>query len=351
MAGHGVLGHRRSERGGPVRGIRREQNFTRPRQRAPPGPRGPGRVQLASPVVKGSVRRQRRAGLTGLVTVLVLTAAAGGLSVGDAVLLGLVEGITEYLPVSSTGHLTVVSRLLGIGTTAAERTAADAYAIVIQAGAILAVLVLYRARVRLVLDGVFRRDPAGRRLLAVLAAGFVPAAAVGFFLGDLIQANLFGVGPVAGAWIAGGLLILAVARRWHRPEGRQIEDLTVRDGLVVGVAQILALWPGVSRSLVTILAAMGLGIATPAAVELSFLLGVVTLGAATGYEAARNGGEIVATFGIAAPAVGFVVAFVSAVAAIRWLVGYVSNHPLTGFGWYRIAIGVAAVGLLAAGVV
>lgn len=248
---------------------------------------------------------------------------------------------------SSTGHLTVVSRLLGIGTTAADRTAADAYAIVIQAGAIVAVLVLYRHRVRLVLDGIFRADPAGRRLLAVLAAGFVPAAAVGFLLGDLIQERLFGVGPVAGAWIAGGVLILAVARRWHRPEGRQIEDLTVRDGLLVGAAQVLALWPGVSRSLVTMLGAMGLGIATPAAVELSFLLGVVTLGAATGYEAVRNGGEIVATFGIAPPAIGFLVAFASAMAAIRWLVGYVSTHPLTIFGWYRIAVGVIAFGLLA----
>lgn len=293
--------------------------------------------------MEGKIRR-----LAGLAALVALTAASGGLGVGEAILLGVVEGVTEYLPVSSTGHLTVVSRLLGIGT-GADRTAADAYAIVIQAGAILAVLVLYRERVRLVLDGIFRADPAGRRLLAVLVSGFVPAGIVGFLLGDLIQERLFGLGPVAGAWIAGGVVILAVARRWHRPEGRQIEDLTVRDGLLVGAAQILALWPGVSRSLVTMLGAMALGVATPAAVELSFLLGVVTLGVATGYEALRDGGEIVAAFGIAAPALGFVAAFVSAVAAIRWLVAYVSHHPLTVFGWYRIAVGVATVALLAAG--
>lgn len=293
----------------------------------------------------------RRSRFARLAAVLLLTAAAeAGLGIGEAVLLGLVEGITEYLPVSSTGHLTVVSRLLGIGT-GADRTAADAYAIVIQAGAILAVLILYRSRVRLVFDGIVRADPAGRRLLAVLVVGFVPAGVVGFLLGDAIQERLFGLGPVAGAWIAGGILILAVARRWHRPEGRGIGDLTVRDGLIVGAAQILALWPGVSRSLVTILGAMALGVATPAAVELSFLLGVVTLGAATAYEAVRDGGEILATFGVAAPLVGFLVAFVSAVAAVRWLVGYVSDHPLTLFGWYRIAVGLATFGLLAAGVV
>jgi undecaprenyl-diphosphatase len=272
------------------------------------------------------------------------------LGAGDAVVLGLVEGITEYLPVSSTGHLTVTQRLLGVGDAPDEKAAADAYAIVIQAGAILAVLLLYHRRVRSMAAGLVRRDADGQRLAVALTVAFIPAALIGVALGDTIKERLFGVGPVAGAWIAGGVAILLLAPRWQRPHGRPLEAVTARDALIVGLAQALALWPGVSRSLVTILGALALGLSIGAAVEFSFLLGMATLGAATGYEAVRSGSEIVDRFGVGAPLIGFAVALVSAALAVRWLVEYLTTRTLGGFGWYRLAAGTAAFALLAAGV-
>lgn len=272
------------------------------------------------------------------------------LGVGDAVVLGLVEGITEYLPVSSTGHLTVTQRLLGIGDVPAEKAAADAYAIVIQAGAILAVLLLYHQRVGSMAAGLTRQDQDGRRLLTALLLAFVPAALIGFALGDAIKERLFGVAPVAAAWIAGGVAILVLAPRWQRPHGRPLEAIGARDALIIGAAQALALWPGVSRSLVTILGALAVGLSIGAAVEFSFLLGMVTLGAATGYEALRSGSEIVDRFGVAAPLIGFAVALVSAAFAVRWLVEYLTTRTLAGFGWYRLAAGAGAFALLATGV-
>lgn len=287
-----------------------------------------------------------------VVATVVIAAAAGadGLGVADALILGMVEGLTEYLPVSSTGHLTVTQRLLGIGTTDADRAAADSYAIVIQAGAILAVLVLYRRRVLAMARGLVGRDEGGRHLLGVMTASFLPAALLGLALGDTIKERLFGVGPVAGAWAVGGVAILVLGRRLVGGD-RPLEGLRLSDGLVIGAAQALALWPGVSRSLVTILAALALGLALGAAVEYSFLLGLVTLGAATVYEAVGEGSTIVAAYGLVTPAVGFVVAFVSAVAAVRWMVGYLQDHGLALFGWYRLAIAALAAVLLATGVV
>ncbi len=287
-----------------------------------------------------------------LVALLVFASVAtpSELTVADAVLLGVVEGVTEYLPISSTGHLTVTQRLLGIGDTAAERPAADAYAIAIQAGAILAVVVLYHHRIRALARGLVGRDAEGRRLAAVLVASMVPAGILGLVLGDAIKERLFGVGPVAIAWLVGAVAILVLAPRW-REGTAALESLTVRDGLVIGLAQALALWPGVSRSLVTILAALALGYAMGAAVEYSFLLGLGTLGAATAYEAVVDGALIVEAFGLAAPLWGFAAAFVSAVAAIRWMVSYLEHHDLAIFAWYRLAIAALAGMLLVTGVV
>lgn len=276
---------------------------------------------------------------------LALAVTSGGLEVWEALLLGLVEGITEYLPVSSTGHLLVVSRLLGIR----ESEAADAYAIVIQAGAIAAVLGLYRHRVGSMLRGIVGRHAEGRRLLGVLVAAFLPAALLGFLLGDAIKSRLFEVVPVAVAWIVGGLAILAFSR-FGRTGDRGIEQLTIRDGLVIGVAQALALWPGTSRSLVAILGGLLIGLSIVAAVEFSFLLGLVTLGAATAYEASQRGGIIIESFGVAAPLVGFVAAAVSAATAVRWLVSYLEQQRLAVFGWYRITIALLVIGLVGAGV-
>lgn len=268
------------------------------------------------------------------------------LGAAEAVVLGVVEGVTEYLPVSSTGHLLVSQEVLGIGEE--DRAAADAYAVVIQLGAILAVLVLYRDRIRSMLGGMAGRDPTGRRLALALVAGFVPAAVIGLALEEVIKDHLFGVVPVAAAWVVGGLAILAFTFRGVRA-GRALEQITIRDGLLIGLAQALALWPGVSRSLVTILGGLAVGLATVAAVEYSFLLGLATLGAATIYEGVQSGSEIVDRFGIVTPVLGLVVALVSAVVAVRWMVTYLQTRSLAVFGWYRVAIGALTFALVALG--
>lgn len=285
------------------------------------------------------------AAVVALALVMVVARGTGRLDVPAAVVLGLVEGLTEFLPVSSTGHLTVVERLLDL-----RSDAADAYAIVIQGGAILAVLVLYRERLRIMVRGVGRRDPVGRRLVGAVGLAFVPAAAVGFVFGDAIKERLFGVGPVAAAWAAGGIVILVAARRIDQG-GTPLEGLGWWQAVVIGAAQMAALWPGVSRSLVTILVGVGVGLSLSAAVEFSFLLGFVTLGAATGYEVARRGGDIVATFGVVAPLTGFVVAFVAAVASVRWMVSYLRHGSLAVFGVYRLVVAALAVALLLTGVI
>jgi undecaprenyl-diphosphatase len=266
-------------------------------------------------------------------------------SVVEAIVLGIIEGLTEYLPVSSTGHLTVAERLFDL-----RGDAADAYVVVIQAGAILAVLLLYRARVASMFAGLLGRDEVGRSLLTALVVAFAPAGVLAFLLGDAIKDRLFGVGPVAAAWAVGGVVILVVAPRL-RTQGADLASLAPRAALIVGVAQAFALWPGVSRSLVTILAGVAVGLSLAAAVEFSFLLGLVTLGAATTYDAGRHGGEIVDTFGFLSPALGFVVAFAAAVVAIRWMVAYLERGSLAVFGYYRLgAAGIAAL-LLAANAV
>ncbi|MDE0805041.1 MAG: undecaprenyl-diphosphate phosphatase [Acidimicrobiales bacterium] len=272
------------------------------------------------------------------------------LSVLHAIVLGLVEGLTEFLPISSTGHLLVAQRVLGLGGTEDADMALDTYAICIQAGAIAAVLVLYRQRIAQLVQGLGGRSEDGRRLLIALVAAFIPAAAIGVALSDPIRSALFGVGPVAGAWIVGGLAILWVTRKpWSNGGTATLEELTVRHALIIGLAQALALWPGVSRSLVTILAGLALGYTMRAAVEFSFLLGLVTLTAATAYEGVRSGGQLVDTFGVATPLLGLAVAFVSAVLAVRWMVSWLQSRGLAVFGWYRIAIGVVAVTAIALG--
>ncbi|GIU89008.1 MAG: undecaprenyl-diphosphatase 2 [Acidimicrobiia bacterium] len=280
------------------------------------------------------------------------TDAGGELSVLDAVVLGVVEGVTEYLPVSSTGHLLVTQELLGVGTTDDTEDAADTYAITIQSGAILAVVVLYAGRLRSMAKGVLGRDPEGRHVASAVAVAVAPAVVVALAFESTIKDRLFGPGPVIAAWLVGGVGILAASRMLAaRPPGTiTLESVPLRIALVVGVVQAVALWPGVSRSLVTILAALFCGLVMRDALELSFLLGLVVLTGATLYEAASNGGELIDTFGIVDPLVGFAVAFVSAIVAVRWLVGYLGRHGLDIFGWYRIGIACVALGLLATGV-
>lgn len=292
--------------------------------------------------------------MTGLAILLAVVAwsvtEAGDvvLSIPEALLLGMIEGLTEFLPISSTGHLTVVQDLLGLTETGRAKAAADAYAIAIQAGAIVAVVGIYRRRVAntvMSLAGRGRDQAGGRRMAVALGVAFLPAAVAGLVLGDTIKAHLFGTWPVVAAWVVGGVVILA----WPSAVGaggRVLESITARDALVIGLVQVLALWPGVSRSLVVILAALAIGLSLAASVEFAFLLGLVTLGAATLYETFDQGGVIVGEFGVGPPVVGFVAAFVSAAAAVVWMVSYVERRGLAVFGWYRIAVA-AVVALLA----
>ena len=264
----------------------------------------------------------------------------------QALVLGIVEGLTEYLPVSSTGHLLLTQRLLGIESS----TAADAFAICIQAGAILAVLGLYRARVAQMTLGVVGRDPVGQRLAFAIIAAFIPAAVLGLLLEKPIKLYLFGgdawgMWPIVAAWLVGGIAILVVSRLRRRRGGTRqtglnLEHLTLRMALIVGFAQCIAMWPGVSRSLVTIVGGLLVGLSLPAAVEFSFLLGVVTLTAATAYDAFKNGGEMLATYGPTPLLIGFGAAWLSAVIAVKWMVSYLQSHGLEIFGWYRVVLAI-----------
>lgn len=279
------------------------------------------------------------------------TTAANELTAFKAVILGLVEGITEYLPISSTGHLHVTQQILGIGTTPATKEAADTYAITIQLGAILAVLLLSWGRIVEVVQGLFGRSEPGRRLLLALVIAFAPAAITGVLFDDAIKQHLLAVGPIVAAWVVGAAAIFLLAPRLTGAGGAPLDLIAPRQALVIGVAQILALWPGTSRSLVTILAALAAGLTLGAAVEFSFLLGLVTLSAATLFDGATHGGDLVQTYGILNPLIGLVVAFASAVVAVRWMVGYLQSHDLRIFGWYRIAVAVVALLLVATNVI
>jgi undecaprenyl-diphosphatase len=277
----------------------------------------------------------------------VVAASESALSVGQAILFGVVEGLTEFLPISSTGHLLVLARILDVGQHGKAEDAIKSYEIAIQAGAILAVLGLYRHRFVTMAEGVTGKSEDGRRVLVGVVLAFIPAGLVAFLLEDVIKDVLFGVGPVLVAWVVGGVLILVLSRNGVLAPtgGRALEQLSARHALIIGIAQIAALWPGTSRSLVTIVAALLLGYSMAAAVEFSFLLGFLTLGVATGYQVLKDGQEMIDAFGWFTPLVGLVAAFVAAVVSIKWMVGYLERHDLSIFGWYRLAIA-AVVGLL-----
>ncbi len=280
------------------------------------------------------------------------------LSLRNAAVLGLVEGATEYLPVSSTGHLILTENILGLVDDPAAKRAADAYAIVIQAGAILAVLGLYRKRIRQMLLGLLGRDAAGKRLAGNLVLAFLPAVVVGLSFEHQIKARLFGLWPVTAAWFAGGIFLVFLGRRRAQAvsghggggAGLSLESFGWRQALGIGLIQCLAMWPGVSRSLATIAGGLLMGAELGAAVEFSFLLGLLTLGAATVYEAYRNGAMIMANFGLVGPLLGFACAFVSAWVSIKWMVSFLQRGSLAVFGWYRIALALLVAALLLAGV-
>lgn len=271
------------------------------------------------------------------------------MNIGQSVVIGIVEGITEYLPVSSTAHIILFQKLLGIAPhTEKEKNTADAYAVCIQLGAILAVLGLYWNRFKKILKGMIGKDKEGLALLVNIIIAFIPAVVLGLIFDDIIKHYLFNMWPIVFAWVVGGAVILALNKKTDPKtnKGKDIEDMTKLDALKIGLVQCVAMWPGVSRSLSTILGGIFTGLSVAASVEFSFLLGVVTLGAATLYDGYKYAGDIISSYGILSPVLGLIVAFVSAVAAIKWLVNYLNSHGLRIFGWYRIIIGIIVAVLI-----
>ncbi|AQT67618.1 Undecaprenyl-diphosphatase [Anaerohalosphaera lusitana] len=274
--------------------------------------------------------------------------AENNFSTFDAILLGVVEGITEYLPVSSTGHLLFLQKMLGLAETEQAEAAADSYAIIIQSGAILAVLGLYFKRVRQVSVGMFTGDP-GRQIGINLIIAFLPAAIVGLLLQSTIKSVLFGPWPIVVAWLAGGIVILAWKRHPDKkasPADTILETMTARQALIIGLIQCIAMWPGVSRSLATILGGLLVGLPLVAAVEFSFLLGGITLGAATVYELVVHGSIVLEAYDPATAFVGFLFSLISAAIAVKWLVTYLKTHSMAIFGYYRIGLAIAAAAYL-----
>lgn len=283
----------------------------------------------------------------------------------QAIVLGLVEGITEYLPISSTGHLVIAASLMGLDDPA-RKHAVDAYAIVIQGGAILAVLGLYRARVWSMVRGAMGLDPGGLRLAGNLVIAFVPAAALGLALDDAIEKHLFNPLSVTLALGVGGAYMLAVEHWRRRRAGRRDGAAPAADAapgetdplyamrpsraLMIGLLQCAALWPGTSRSMMTITGGLLAGLRPAQAAEFSFLLGLLTLGAATGYKAVRSA-DALATLGAVPIAVGLIVAAASAALAVHWLVGFLTRRGLGPFAWYRFVLCGVLLSLWLAGVV
>lgn len=264
----------------------------------------------------------------------------------QSVLLGVVEGLTEFLPVSSTAHLLLTQRILGM-----RGEAANAYAISIQGGAIVAVLALYRARIASMAAGALGRDPIGRRTAINVIAAFIPAAVLGKLFDKAIEQHLLGLWPVVVAWLVGGVAILWIDRHAHRRArgGVSLDALDLRSAVLIGLAQCLAMWPGTSRSLATIVAGLLLGLEMAAAVEFSFLLGVVTLTAAAGYKLVKGGVAMLHDYGALNIAVGFAVATLSAAASVKWMVAWLHKHGLGVFGWYRVALALAVAAALLSG--
>jgi undecaprenyl-diphosphatase len=263
-----------------------------------------------------------------------------------AVLLGIVEGLTEFLPVSSTGHLVLVGHWLGLSD---DDPATSSFEIVVQLGAILAVVAHYRVLLAQRLRGLFTGDAASRRLLVALVLAFAPAAVAGLLLRKTIKAHLFGTLPVAGALVVGGVVMIVVERvraRRRRTGQEGLEHVTPGRALAIGFAQCLSMWPGTSRSMCTIVAGQLTGLSTGTAAEFSFLLALPTLGAATLYEGFKARHVLASNVGMASLAVGLVVSFFVAWGVIAGFLRYLKSRGLEPFGWYRVALGLLVLWIL-----
>jgi len=293
---------------------------------------------------------------------------AAELSVADAVILGAVEGVTEYLPVSSTGHLIIATHLLGLeseqplhsrdgqplwfeapsakhpaGVPLTAKLAADTYTIVIQFGAIAAVAGLYWRQLRAMLRGLLGLDPAGLRLLRNLLIAFLPAAVIGFAVHRWIDAHLFSIGAVIVAQAAGAGLILWAEgyRRRRATQGTataEAANLAPRQALNIGLLQCVALWPGTSRSMMTIIGGYLAGLDPRRAAEFSFLLGLATLTGATVLKSHQSGGAMIQVFGWSHVLLGCLVAAITAALAVRFLVNWLSRHGMAAFAYYRLVL-------------
>lgn len=299
---------------------------------------------------------------------------AAALGARDAIVLGLVEGVTEFLPISSTGHLIIANDLLGLdseqpllgadgrplwhkppsaehpaGVPLTLKVAADAYAVIIQAGAILAVVFLYWRQFLGMALGLVGRSSAGFRLLRNVLLAFLPVAVAGFLLHDWIDRHLFSVPAVIAALVGGAFLMLAAERWRRRNSGRgyarnEPSDLTPVVALRIGLIQCLALWPGTSRSMVTIVGGYLAGLSPARAAEFSFLVGLPTLAGAAVFKAWKAGPAMIAIFGWEHVLLGTFVAGVSAAVAVKFLVHFLSRHGLQVFAYYRLGLAALLAG-------
>ncbi len=282
-----------------------------------------------------------------------------------AIVTGAVEGVTEYLPVSSTGHMIITDRVLGVpafsdvvvdgvkdrkGRAVSMERVADDYIVIIQLGAILAVFVAFFARLRDLAWGVFRGDRMAIGLAAAILIAFLPAAVLGFLFKDAITAYLFSVEVVAAALLVGGLVILVAEQalpKARSAEGDEISSVGWRAALTIGLCQCFALIPGTSRSLATILGGRVAGLSHSASTEFSFLVGLLTLSAASVYKMWSLGPALTQVYPAGPAGVGLLVAAVTAFVSVKWLVGHVSRNGLGVFAWYRLALGGVILAYLA----
>jgi undecaprenyl-diphosphatase len=285
------------------------------------------------------------------------------MSVLQAIVLGVVEGITEYLPISSTGHLILASELMGLGETADQRAAVDTFNIVIQGGAILAVLGLYFPRVVQMCKGLIGKDSDGLKLAIRIIVAFLPAAVLGVLLNDWIESKLFNTPMVLTALALGGVFMIVIDK-WkfakHKEgevfeEGMDLHEISIMQALMIGFLQCIAMWPGTSRSMMTIAGGVLVGLKPKRAAEFSFLLGLPTLGGATVYSLYKtmsgDGPDMFEVIGWTPIVVGLVVATISAALAVRWLVAFLTKHGLAVFGYYRLILTAVLGGAIAMGVV
>ena len=265
----------------------------------------------------------------------------------EALVFGLVEGLTEFLPISSTGHLILTNEwmLASSDLQGMEKDAVHAYLIVIQAGAIIAVALLYSRRIIAIILGFFGLDPSGKKLGINILIAFMPAVALGPLLDEWIESILFGPVPVATALILGALFMHLAEKRKRRQDGmdgdsgKKLEDLSLKNSLLIGALQCVAMCPGTSRSMMTIVGGYLVGLSRRHSAEFSFLLGLVTLTAAAGYKAITKGRALIEALDYGPMLFGCLIAGISAALSVRWLVGYLSRHGLGLFVWYRIALG------------